>query len=137
MTGRTSPAGPGRRRARGPAVLARLLDLARLLNALSPGGGWRRRAAWPERAHEPRTASGLRLVRRPWGPPYVPVRHGPRGAGFDWGPVIDADSQPLVRPYLVAYEQQQRRRALELALDGIDVGPCVIHGVPVGARVCA
>ncbi len=38
----------------------------------------------------------------------------------------------MVRPYLVAYEQQERRTALALALDGIDVGPYIIHGVPVG-----
>ncbi|WP_101256697.1 hypothetical protein [Streptomyces barkulensis] len=43
------------------------------------------------------------------------------------------DPTPLVRPYVVAYEQQERRRALALALDGIDVGPPVIHGVRVGA----
>ncbi|SFJ80660.1 hypothetical protein [Streptomyces pini] len=42
------------------------------------------------------------------------------------------DPTPLVRPYVVAYEQQERRRALALALDGIDVGPPVIHGVRVG-----
>ena len=46
-----------------------------------------------------------------------------------------------VRPYLVAHEQRMRRRALVLALDGIDVGPQVIHGhrigEPVGCRVMA
>ncbi|PJE97416.1 hypothetical protein CUT44_12065 [Streptomyces carminius] len=43
------------------------------------------------------------------------------------------DPTPLVRPYVVAHEQGERRRALALALDGIDVGPPVIHGVRVGA----
>ncbi|MGW7521416.1 hypothetical protein ACWGJ2_38195 [Streptomyces sp. NPDC054796] len=42
----------------------------------------------------------------------------------------------LVRPYYVAYEtaqaQRERRTALALALDGVDVGPWLIHGVPVG-----
>ncbi|MFJ8675531.1 hypothetical protein [Streptomyces sp. NPDC093589] len=45
------------------------------------------------------------------------------------------DAGPLVRPYLLAYEQQERRTALALALDGIDVGPWVIHGHTVGAPV--
>ena len=40
-----------------------------------------------------------------------------------------------IRPYLVAHEQRMRRRALVLALDGIDVGPSVIHGHRVGSRV--
>ncbi|WP_344633194.1 hypothetical protein [Streptomyces glaucosporus] len=38
-------------------------------------------------------------------------------------PIIDGDASPLVRPYLVRHEQEQRRRVLELALDGIDAGP--------------
>ncbi|MFF4280305.1 hypothetical protein ACFY0Z_16105 [Streptomyces kronopolitis] len=46
-------------------------------------------------------------------------------------PVLD-DPSPLVRPYLLAYEQHARRAALALALDGIDVGPWVIHGHLVG-----
>lgn len=44
----------------------------------------------------------------------------------------------LVRPYLVAHEQQRevqlrrrRRRALWLAVHGIDIGPRLIHGVVV------
>jgi len=40
-----------------------------------------------------------------------------------------------VRPYLIAHEQRMRRRALELALDGIDVGPWVIHGHRIGSPV--
>ncbi|WP_344535899.1 hypothetical protein [Streptomyces albiaxialis] len=38
-----------------------------------------------------------------------------------------------MRPYLTVHEQQERRTALALALDGIDVGPWIIHGVPIGA----
>ncbi|WP_226599013.1 hypothetical protein [Streptomyces violascens] len=44
----------------------------------------------------------------------------------------------LIRPYMIAFERQrrertealqrQRRAILSLALDGIDVGPDVIHG---------
>jgi hypothetical protein len=43
----------------------------------------------------------------------------------------------LVRPYLVAHERQEarrqraRRRALWLAMHGIDIGPRLIHGVEV------
>jgi hypothetical protein len=40
-----------------------------------------------------------------------------------------------IRPYLVAHEQRMRRRALVLALDGIDVGPRVIHGHRIGRPV--
>ncbi|GAA2105328.1 hypothetical protein GCM10009801_81640 [Streptomyces albiaxialis] len=48
-------------------------------------------------------------------------------------PFVDGDASPLVRPYLTVHEQQERRTALALALDGIDVGPWIIHGVPIGA----
>ncbi|WP_149828163.1 hypothetical protein [Streptomyces tailanensis] len=44
---------------------------------------------------------------------------------------------PRIRPYLVAHEQRMRRRALVLALDGIDVGPWVIHGHRIGRPVAA
>ncbi|MGP9020566.1 hypothetical protein ACT1U9_19470 [Streptomyces sp. BR1] len=54
-------------------------------------------------------------------------------------PVLRGEDSALVRPYLAAYERQEkegeqtsRRRVLLLALHGIDVGPCVIHGVAVG-----
>jgi hypothetical protein len=40
-----------------------------------------------------------------------------------------------IRPYLIAHERRMRRRALLLALDGIDVGPVVIHGHGVGSPV--
>ncbi|OEU96344.1 hypothetical protein [Streptomyces oceani] len=48
--------------------------------------------------------------------------------------VVD-DPGPLVRPYLLAWERQERRTALELALDGVDTGPWVIHGHRVGSPV--
>lgn len=44
---------------------------------------------------------------------------------------------PRVRPYLRVHEQRARRTALVLALDGIDVGPRVIHGHRVGSAVGA
>jgi hypothetical protein len=50
------------------------------------------------------------------------------------GEPIDGDATALVRPYLAAYEQRERRTALLLALDGIDMpGPVWIHGVEVAA----
>ncbi|MFE3887485.1 hypothetical protein ACFXPQ_32040 [Streptomyces lydicus] len=58
------------------------------------------------------------------------ARH-PRAAAPADAPVLDGPG-PLVRPYLLAYEQCARRAALALALDGIDVGPWAIHGHLVG-----
>jgi hypothetical protein len=51
---------------------------------------------------------------------------------------LRGEESRLVRPYLTAHEtqksvrlQRQRRRALWLAVHGIDVGPRLIHGVEV------
>lgn len=53
-------------------------------------------------------------------------------------PLLRGEDVALIRPYLIAYEEQeeerlqrQRRRALWLAVHGIDVGPYWIHGVQV------
>jgi hypothetical protein len=53
-------------------------------------------------------------------------------------PFPHGEDSLLVRPYLTAHEalervrlQRQRRRALWLAVHGIDVGPRLIHGVEV------
>jgi hypothetical protein len=50
------------------------------------------------------------------------------------------EDNAIVRPYLVAHErreearrQRARRRALWLAVHGIDIGPRIIHGVEVTA----
>ncbi|HCA85377.1 MAG TPA: hypothetical protein DEQ61_07715 [Streptomyces sp.] len=52
-------------------------------------------------------------------------------------PTVDA-AGPLVRPYLLAHEQEERQRerrnALALALYGLDVGPWAIHGHTIGTR---
>ncbi|GAU66412.1 hypothetical protein SSP35_03_00600 [Streptomyces sp. NBRC 110611] len=46
--------------------------------------------------------------------------------------MIDGDRSPLVRPYVVAYEQCRRRDELLPATFGVDApGPYVIHGVEV------
>lgn len=55
-------------------------------------------------------------------------------------PVLRGEDIGLVRPYLVAHERHQeerqqraRRRALWLAVHGVDIGPRHIHGVAVTA----
>lgn len=94
--------------------IARLVGL--LLRLLLPPTGRRRRCADSARAV---TAAA---------PP-------PRGV-----PALRGEDCRLVRPYLVAHEererarlQRQRRRALWLAVHGVDVGPRLIHGVEVAA----
>lgn len=54
--------------------------------------------------------------------------------------VLRGEDICLVRPYLVAFERRQeerrqrgRRRALWLAVHGVDIGPRLIHGVEVTA----
>lgn len=53
---------------------------------------------------------------------------------------LRGEDTALVRPYLLAHErseemrrQRARRRALWLAVHGVDVGPRVIHGMAVPA----
>ncbi|WP_306423450.1 hypothetical protein [Streptomyces sp. JJ36] len=54
--------------------------------------------------------------------------------------MVRGEDTVLVRPYLVAHEREEearlrraRRRALWLAVHGVDVGPRLIHGVEVTA----
>ncbi|MFF7328654.1 hypothetical protein ACIQU5_05645 [Streptomyces sp. NPDC090306] len=62
------------------------------------------------------------------------------------GPPLRGEDHALVRPYVLAYEREERarlrerarlqrarRRTLWLAVHGVDVGPRVIHGVEVTA----
>ncbi|MGP3982062.1 hypothetical protein [Streptomyces sp. KR80] len=71
--------------------------------------------------------SARKLVVRPWDPPHAPWARRRRPDR-----PIDGDATVMVRPYLVAEEQRQRRSALLLATVGIDApGPYVIHGVEV------
>ncbi|MHC0429420.1 hypothetical protein ACX6XY_04405 [Streptomyces sp. O3] len=111
----------------------------RLLIHLAPARGRRRsiRTAMATVTPRPsRTATGLRLLVRRIIPPSLPRQAGtpvtPAGRSTLDSPILDGPS-PLVRPYLLAHEQHERRTALALALDGIDVGPWIIHGHPVGA----
>ncbi len=91
-----------------------------LLRLLFPGRGRHRRAAIPPDAQ-----------------PLTPYPHTPTTRQAGTRPLRGGDNR-LVRPYLVAHEQREkarrqraRRRALWLAVHGIDVGPRVIHGVEV------
>ncbi|MFC5801419.1 hypothetical protein [Streptomyces formicae] len=97
--------------------------IARLLDPLL-------RLLWPPPAgrHRPAQAD-----RRPVPPPPRPTRAR--------APYYRGEDSPLVRPYLLAHErcqaearrQRARRRALWLAVHGVDVGPRVIHGREVAA----
>jgi len=102
------------------------LALTLILPLLFPPTGRRRR----------RDLTGLRLlIHRTALPLAFPPRirtHGHHDAPL-------ADNGPLVRPYLRAHEEEETRRerraALVLALEGIDVGPWIIHGHRVGTPV--
>ncbi|GGZ17571.1 hypothetical protein [Streptomyces poonensis] len=87
-----------------------------LLRLLFPGRGRHRRVATPPLARQ----TGLPTTRQAGSRP------------------LRGEDNHLVRPYLVAHErreearrQRARRRALWLAVHGIDIGPRVIHGVEV------
>ncbi|MFI6081417.1 hypothetical protein ACIBBB_10650 [Streptomyces sp. NPDC051217] len=91
------------------------------------------RVVWPA-AGRHRSAGRLHL--NPSSPLDVPTSRLPRV------PLPRGEDSALVRPYLVAYEQhashearrqRARRRALWLAVHGIDIGPRLIHGVEVTA----
>ncbi|MFC7931485.1 hypothetical protein [Streptomyces cinereoruber] len=79
---------------------------------------------------------------RPPYTPVVPVRDLPGPAPVRaTEPYFRGEDGPLVRPYFAAHERRQadarrqrgRRRALWLAVHGIDIGPRVIHGREVAA----
>ncbi|MEU2584785.1 hypothetical protein ABZ612_17870 [Streptomyces avermitilis] len=102
--------------------IARLLEP--LLRLLLPGTGRRRRTAATAPAHRRPTHS---------------YDHGQTARHSGSRPLRGEDNA-MVRPYLVAHErneearrQRARRRALWLAVHGIDIGPRIIHGVEVTA----
>ncbi|WP_120052186.1 hypothetical protein [Streptomyces griseorubiginosus] len=104
--------------------IARLVEL--LLRLLWPASGRHRQFA------------GGRASLAPV--PAAPGAPGPRHPSAHETPLRGEDSR-LVRPYLLAHEQREqakrqraRRRALWLAVHGVDVGPRRIHGVDVGSR---
>jgi hypothetical protein len=101
--------------------IARCLEWVRdLLASRDPG---HHRAAL--RIHPSRTARTV--IVRAWGPPYLATVRRRRAEE-----PIDGDATAMVRPYLVAYEQEQRRCELLLATMGLDgPGSYWIHGVEV------
>lgn len=114
---------------------------ALILALLLPATGRRRRRSRTRHVHAvPRTLSGLRLsVHRAAVPALSEVlaqRARVRTARLSDDSAPLDDTGPLIRPYLIAHERRQqqteRRAALVLALEGIDVGPWVIHGHRVG-----
>ncbi|MFJ2764696.1 hypothetical protein [Streptomyces prasinus] len=123
-----------------PIRLALERVLAQILVHLLPATGQRRRRGRPGRAHAaPRTLSGLRLViHRVAVPAVLSEVLLAKARAVRWAEACAplGDAGPLVRPYLLAHErrqrQQARRTALVLALDGVDIGPWVIHGHRVG-----
>ncbi|MFI2377222.1 hypothetical protein ACH5AO_19415 [Streptomyces sp. NPDC018964] len=115
--------------------------LALVLIHLLTATGRRRGRGRPGPAYAaPRTLSGLRLfVHRTAVPALAEVltqRATSRTGRRSDGSVPLDDAGPLVRPYLLAHERQQqqleRRAALVLALEGIDIGPWIIHGHRIG-----
>ncbi|MBC9714110.1 hypothetical protein H9Y04_16230 [Streptomyces sp. TRM66268-LWL] len=61
-----------------------------------------------------------------------PPHRSPYSLGLFLAEAADPGASPLVRPYLTAHEQHERRHALMLATYGIDApGPYWIHGVEV------
>ncbi|MFD5075509.1 hypothetical protein [Streptomyces sp. NPDC058371] len=99
-------------------AIARLIEP--LLRLLFPARGRHRATGAPAIAPHPAT----RAPRRP---------HAVTA-------LIRGEDTRLVRPYLVAHEQREearrqraRRRALWLAVHGVDIGPRLIHGMEVTA----
>lgn len=90
------------------------------------------RLAWPASGrHRQHMAAPLDPVPAVPDPPRRPSQHT--------APLRGEDSR-LVRPYLLAHEQREqakrqrtRRRALWLAVHGVDIGPHRIHGIEVVA----
>lgn len=107
-----------------PHCISRLFEP--LLRLLLPAPGRHRS---PEATPAPHSTAPRAAVP----PPLV----APRAAV----PLLRGEDAPLVRPYLLAHERgreearrrRARRRALWLAVHGIDLGPRVIHGVEVTA----
>lgn len=111
--------------------------LALILTLLLPATGRRRRRDRPRRAHAaPRTLSGLRMFVRRTAVPALSEALAARSRATKrtehTAPLHDTG--PLVRPYLVAHERRQRQaeRRAALVLEGIDIGPWIIHGHRIG-----
>ncbi|MDI3407952.1 hypothetical protein [Streptomyces cavernicola] len=104
-------------------AIARLLES--VLRLLLPTARGRHRLSGDQPAERPAEASPARIPHAR-APLHTYALHG--------------EDSALVRPYLIAHEQRQeerrqraRRRALWLAVHGVDIGPRLIHGVEVSA----
>ncbi|MET8688260.1 hypothetical protein ABZV77_29035 [Streptomyces sp. NPDC004732] len=110
-------------------ILARLLPGTGARRAVVAGGAVtsRRAVEPPDQATRPPRpeADGPRLPRSPY------AREAAEGR------TVDVSEVPLTRPYYRTAElrllQAERRLALALALEGVDCGPGVIHGVALPA----
>jgi hypothetical protein len=93
---------------------------------------------WVRVFFAPRSLGRHSRVYAPSAAPPVRTFEPPR-APFQAVTPVDGDAVALVRPYVIAHEQREevrrrreersRRRALWLAVHGVDVGPRFIHGV--------
>lgn len=106
-----------------------------LRQVFAPGSGKRRAGTRAEFSSE-----GVVYPMPVQGPVRAPRRPSPRslprvGSPYGLEALLRGEEVALIRPYLVALEerrlQRERCRALLLALDGVDVGPEIIHGVRV------
>ncbi|UGY93932.1 hypothetical protein [Streptomyces gobiensis] len=97
----------------------------------SGSGSHRSRSGSRPRAVVPAPRTPLvRTAACPASPPLRRATRLPYGRHME---PLDGDAVAMVRPYVVVQEQEDRRRALELALDGVDVPESVwVHGVQVG-----
>lgn len=112
-----------------PETIRRLSRWVRSISAELTG---RRRTAVPYASPVPPVAAALPPdAPHPPSEPYPPrrVRPLPRRTPGAW--VVNADAQPLVRPYVVAHEERVRReereqrvrRVLLIAPKGVAAGP--------------
>ncbi|MDF6044307.1 hypothetical protein LRD69_19635 [Streptomyces sp. JH14] len=84
--------------------------------------------AWATALFKPRRAEPGRPTERGARIAAPPPPHRPHPLDAP----LDGSASALVRPYLTAHEQRQRRRALFLATIGLDdEGPYWIHGMEV------
>ncbi|ATL28254.1 hypothetical protein [Streptomyces formicae] len=113
--------------------------LRRLLARLLPGTGTRR-APVAEAEAEAQAETVAVAEESPLRPgPSAPTRlpRSPYARDAAEGRPVDVSGAPLARPYYRAAErrllQAERRLALALALEGVDYGPAVIHGMTLPA----
>ncbi|MFI9241952.1 hypothetical protein ACIGXF_05050 [Streptomyces sp. NPDC053086] len=96
------------------------------------------RLLWPASGrHRHRNRHRAGGAARPTPVPTVPVEPSRRPSPHET--LLHGEDSRLVRPYLLAHErreqarrQRPRRRALWIAVHGVDTGPRRIHGVDVG-----